>query len=140
MSKTEIKKAAAHARAMARKRVHNGTIEANFNTETGEVFFDEHLPNNWSEYSEEVVSICVYRCSEEGGCAFQVVNSWGTDLIDTIGTNDDVDEEPLAHKPTQPTQPARDMTQEWQKAISDWKDRMDALAYDTQRNKKIRGN
>lgn len=84
LSKTEIKKAAAHARAMARKRVHNGTIEAYFNTETGEVFFDEHLPNSWDEYSEEVDRICVYRCSEEGGCAFQVVNSWDPDLIDAI--------------------------------------------------------
>lgn len=84
LSKTEIKNAAAHARAIARNCNHNGTAEAYFDTNTGEVFFEEHLPNNWSEHGTEVVRICAYRCFENSSEIAQIKNEWKPDLIDTI--------------------------------------------------------
>lgn len=84
LSKTEIKNAAAHARAMARNRNHNGTVEAYFDTEAGEVFYEEHLPNNWCEHGTEVVRICAYRCNENSSEIAQIKNEWKADLIDTI--------------------------------------------------------
>lgn len=85
LSKTEIKNAAAHARAMARNRNHNGTVEAYFDTEAGEVFYEEHLPNNWCEHGTEVVRICAYRCNENSSEIAKIKNEWKADLIDTIG-------------------------------------------------------
>lgn len=84
LSKTEIKNAAAHARAMARNCNHNGTAEAYFDTNTGEVFFEEHLPNNWCEHGAEVVRVCAYRCFENSSEIARIKNEWKADLIDTI--------------------------------------------------------
>ena len=84
LSKTEIKNAAAHARAMARNCNHNGTVEAYFDTETGEVFYNEHLPNNWCKYEENIVRICAYRCNENSSEIAPIKNEWKADLIDAI--------------------------------------------------------
>lgn len=52
-SATDIKKAAAHCRAIARRAAYDGSVEAWLNQSTGTISYNEIVGNGWTEGGDD---------------------------------------------------------------------------------------